>query len=79
MAKVPALILLIALFLSGTAQAADLELGSRGPRVAAVQRWLGLNVDRVYGPRDQARRAALAAAPAHARRRHRRPAHLGAR
>ncbi len=35
--------------LPGVASAADLETGSRGPRVAAVQRWLGLTVDRIYG------------------------------
>jgi hypothetical protein len=33
-----------------TAAAGDLETGARGPRVAVVQRWLGLDVDRVYGP-----------------------------
>jgi peptidoglycan hydrolase-like protein with peptidoglycan-binding domain len=27
-----------------------LKLGSTGPRVAAVQKWLGLSVDRIYGP-----------------------------
>ena len=27
-----------------------LKVGSTGPRVAAVQKWLGLTVDRVYGP-----------------------------
>jgi hypothetical protein len=50
MAKVPALVLVCLLLLAGAAQAADLQPGSRGPRVAAVQRWLGLHVDRVYGP-----------------------------
>jgi hypothetical protein len=54
MAKVPALILTGVLLLGGVlaapAAAADLEPGARGPRVAAVQRWLGLHVDRVYGP-----------------------------
>ena len=32
------------------ALAGDLHTGSRGARVATVQRWLGLPVDRVYGP-----------------------------
>jgi peptidoglycan hydrolase-like protein with peptidoglycan-binding domain len=34
----------------GSARAADLKTGSTGPRVAAVQTWLHLPVDRVYGP-----------------------------
>ena len=45
------LILSAALLCAGTAHAAgSLEEGARGPRVAAVQKWLGLDVDRIYGP-----------------------------
>jgi peptidoglycan hydrolase-like protein with peptidoglycan-binding domain len=36
--------------LPAAADAHALKLGSRGARVATVQRWLGLHVDRVYGP-----------------------------
>src|SRR4051812_23025742 len=54
MAKAPALVLLTVLLLGttlcGVASAGDLKTGSHGPRVAAVQRWLGLTVDRAYGP-----------------------------
>lgn len=32
------------------AEAHDLKLGARGARVATVQHWLGLHVDRIYGP-----------------------------
>jgi hypothetical protein len=38
------------LLVPATAAAGDLHTGSRGPRVAAIQRWLGLTVDRLYGP-----------------------------
>jgi peptidoglycan hydrolase-like protein with peptidoglycan-binding domain len=34
---------------AGTAQAAVLKRGSHGPRVAKVQRWLGLTPDRIFG------------------------------
>ena len=34
----------------GAAAAGDLHKGSRGKRVATVQRWLGLPADRVFGP-----------------------------
>ena len=42
-------ILLLALA-PASATAGDLQTGARGPRVAALQRWLGLKVDRAYGP-----------------------------
>ena len=42
--------LLVALAIAPAAEAADLELGAEGPRVEAIQRWLGLPRDRVYGP-----------------------------
>jgi putative peptidoglycan binding protein len=35
---------------AGPVQAAVLKRGSHGPRVAQVQRWLGLTPDRVFGP-----------------------------
>ena len=38
------------LALPGVASARPLKVGSHGPRVAQVQRWLGLHVDRIYGP-----------------------------
>jgi hypothetical protein len=44
---------LAAIMLLGTAgpvQAAVLKRGSHGPRVAKVQRWLGLTPDRIFGP-----------------------------
>ena len=52
MARASALILITALalgaLLGGTA-VADLEKGSRGPRVAKIQRWLGQTPDGIYG------------------------------
>ena len=36
--------------------AAPLKHGSRGPRVAKVQRWLGQSADGVYGKVDQGAR-----------------------
>jgi peptidoglycan hydrolase-like protein with peptidoglycan-binding domain len=36
--------------LGATAHAADLKRGSKGPRVAQVQRMLGLEPDRIFGP-----------------------------
>src|SRR5207247_1425494 len=39
-----------ALLVAAPADAGVLKTGSRGPRVAAVQKWLGLTVDRIYGP-----------------------------
>ena len=42
---------LVALVVAAPADAVGvLKVGSTGPRVAAVQKWLGLTVDRVYGP-----------------------------
>jgi peptidoglycan hydrolase-like protein with peptidoglycan-binding domain len=42
---------LVALAVAAPADAGGvLKRGSTGPRVAAVQKWLGLTVDRVYGP-----------------------------
>ena len=42
---------LVALVLAAPADAGGvLKIGSTGPRVAAVQKWLGLTVDRIYGP-----------------------------
>jgi peptidoglycan hydrolase-like protein with peptidoglycan-binding domain len=42
---------LVALVVAAPADAGGvLKLGSTGPRVAAVQKWLGLSVDRIYGP-----------------------------
>ena len=42
---------LVALVVAAPADAGGvLKIGSTGPRVAAVQKWLGLSVDRVYGP-----------------------------
>jgi hypothetical protein len=48
----PALLaVLVALVVAAPADAGGvLKIGSTGPRVAAVQKWLGLTVDRVYGP-----------------------------
>jgi hypothetical protein len=44
-----ALLAALALLPVGAA-ARDLKLGSHGARVATVQRWLGLHVDRIFGP-----------------------------
>jgi peptidoglycan hydrolase-like protein with peptidoglycan-binding domain len=42
---------LVALVVAAPAHAGGvLKVGSTGPRVAAVQKWLGLTVDRIYGP-----------------------------
>jgi peptidoglycan hydrolase-like protein with peptidoglycan-binding domain len=42
---------LVALVVAAPADAGGvLKVGSTGPRVAAVQKWLGLTVDRIYGP-----------------------------
>jgi hypothetical protein len=41
---------LVALVIATPADAGVLKLGSKGPRVAAIQKWLGLHVDRIYGP-----------------------------
>jgi peptidoglycan hydrolase-like protein with peptidoglycan-binding domain len=42
---------LVALVVAAPADAGGvLKLGSTGPRVAAVQKWLGVTVDRIYGP-----------------------------
>jgi peptidoglycan hydrolase-like protein with peptidoglycan-binding domain len=38
------------LLVPGAAQAKPLKRGSEGPRVAQVQRWLGLTPDRIFGP-----------------------------
>ncbi|MGI8780646.1 MAG: peptidoglycan-binding domain-containing protein [Solirubrobacteraceae bacterium] len=58
MPKVPALILasaiLLGTLLCGGAAAADLEKGSRGPRVAKLQKWLGQTADGVYGKATRA-------------------------
>jgi cell wall-associated NlpC family hydrolase len=35
--------------LAAPAGAADLKTGARGPRVAAIQKWLGLTPDRIFG------------------------------
>jgi peptidoglycan hydrolase-like protein with peptidoglycan-binding domain len=42
--------LLVFALAPGPALAKDLHKGSRGKRVATVQRWLGLHPDRVFGP-----------------------------
>jgi cell wall-associated NlpC family hydrolase len=47
------LALLVLAGLPALASADPLERGDRGPRVAAVQRWLGLDVDRFFGPATQ--------------------------
>jgi cell wall-associated NlpC family hydrolase len=42
--------LLVLALCPGPALAKDLHKGSRGKRVATVQRWLGLHPDRIFGP-----------------------------
>ena len=49
-AFVAALALLVAGFGATAASADPLKRGSSGPRVAKVQRWLGLSPDRIFGP-----------------------------
>jgi peptidoglycan hydrolase-like protein with peptidoglycan-binding domain len=49
--RIALLATLAALVVAAPADAGGaLKLGSTGPRVAAVQKWLGLTVDRIYGP-----------------------------
>jgi len=48
-----ALAALALLALAAPASADPVERGDRGPRVAAIQRWLGLTVDRFFGPATQ--------------------------
>src|SRR6185312_11982322 len=50
-ASVVACVAAVALFAAGAQPAnAVLKRGSHGPRVAKVQRWLGLAPDRIFGP-----------------------------
>jgi hypothetical protein len=49
-ARVALLAAVVALLVAVPADAGALKVGSRGPRVAAVQKWLHLHVDRIYGP-----------------------------
>ena len=50
-ASVVACVAAVALLAAGAQPAnAVLKRGSHGPRVAKVQRWLGLTPDRIYGP-----------------------------
>jgi peptidoglycan hydrolase-like protein with peptidoglycan-binding domain len=49
--RIALLAALVALVIAAPADAGGvLKIGSTGPRVAAVQKWLGLSVDRIYGP-----------------------------
>jgi hypothetical protein len=49
--RVVLLAALVAIVVAAPADAVGvLKVGSTGPRVAAIQKWLGLSVDRVYGP-----------------------------
>jgi peptidoglycan hydrolase-like protein with peptidoglycan-binding domain len=52
--RTPALLALAlacaAMAFAGAAEAGDLKRGSKGPRVAQVQRMLGLQPDRIFGP-----------------------------
>jgi peptidoglycan hydrolase-like protein with peptidoglycan-binding domain len=54
-AAITACIAALALAAPAAAEAGPLKRGSNGPRVAKVQRWLGLQPDRMFGP--QTRRA----------------------
>ena len=67
-------LLALVLCTASPAAARPLKKGSKGPRVAFVQKVLGLHADRIYGDADQARGQALPAPPRADRRRHRRPA-----
>jgi peptidoglycan hydrolase-like protein with peptidoglycan-binding domain len=44
------LVVVLAAIIAPTAAAEPLKRGSSGPRVAQVQRWLGLEPDRIFGP-----------------------------
>lgn len=47
---IAAALLALALIVAPAASAGDLKRGSKGTRVAALQRMLGLNQDRIFGP-----------------------------
>ena len=49
-AMIVAALAALLLLAPATAQADPLKRGSSGPRVAKVQRWLGLTPDRIFGP-----------------------------
>jgi len=48
--RVAVLAALVAIAVAAPADAGVIKLGATGPRVAAIQKWLGLSVDRIYGP-----------------------------
>ncbi len=47
---IAAALMALALILAPAASAGDLKRGSKGPRVATLQRMLGLHPDRIFGP-----------------------------
>ena len=75
-ACIAALAVAALLLAPGAAHAKPLKRGSEGPRVAQVQRWLGISADGIFGPGTAPRGQALPAQPRPDRRRHRRPRHV---